>query len=518
MGIFDFIGSGFDAALDGISDLGDIVKKVPGGDLVVGAINIGAKQLEDFARTDYGKFTLYYAANLFAGPTGIGTRIGTANAGLLGGAAASTIWAVPGMLRCQDFGKAYAEGVMLRAQQAVQILGDQFMKQGLSPQGASNEATKFLQNQLKELENLFKNVDFRVAIAHVKGELGDNIPSYTRGNLANLGIVPDDLARKFNTSPLVIAQALNATYCRNIYEVGPPIPGLSEFDERGEPWSGTKERETLAAARQELLDKAQALGTRITGTFYRPPVTSPEVVLNAPSSSPWATRSTNPLPSAKEVSLFVEALKSVGAQSRTLPQDPRLSTEADRLQNLYETRLGSNLPQSIFATGTPPDVFLAFTDRANSLRARSVIAQTRPPGSRSERDIAVAEAAAANAERAVNDLPPMQVIPGGTSAPGDFIQAATVQMNRLCHAAYDARQIGQAPAIVASLERQCRAAGGRPMPRPTGGRASGGSATPAGKTSFLGNVLTLLALTSPAWGSYLYTRYRPIRRKQLRNR
>ena len=508
-GAVDTLGSGFHAVVDGISDLGDFVKKIPGGDLIVNAINLGAEQLEDFARTKIGKYVLYVAATYAVGPLGY---LGASVAGPLGAAAASTMYAIPGLLRCEGFNEAYVDGVMSRVSQAISIIGAQLQKEAanLSKEAAYGEAAKFVQNQLRELERLVKDYKFQLVVDQIRDRFGENIPSYKRERLAERGYTPEGLARDFNTQPLVVAQALNAFFCRNIYNVGIPIPGISEFDERGMPWSETKERETLGAARQELLGKAQALGTRITGAFYR---SSPEIILNVPQSSPWVTHPANPLPSAKEVYSFAEALKSVGAQSRTIPQDPRLSAEADRLRNLYETRLGSDLPSGIFTTGTPPDVFLAFVDRADALRARAnrtlkyyadhpEVIQTEPPG-RSARFISENVSAAVNAERAVDNLPPMKAIPGGTSAPGDFIQAATVQMNRLCHAAYDARQIGQAPAIIASLERQCRAAGGRPMPRPTGGGRAGGSASPAARNLL---PIAVVVLAAALGGAYLWSR------------
>ena len=104
-------------------------------------------------------------------------------------------------------------------------------------------------------------------------------------------------------------------------------------------------------------------------------------------------------------------------------------------------------------------------------------------------------------------------------APAPPAPPAPPDRDRLCRAAYDARQFGQAPAIIASLERQCRDAGGQPTGPgsefPVGGGGPGASEFPVGPVAPapapMRNYLVPAIVVGAALlaSGYLLTRSRP---------
>jgi hypothetical protein len=114
----DFVVS---AAGSAVSSAGSVLSHVPGSEVLAGAIDDAwTGPLGDFARSPVGGILILGLANTLYTPLGyaLGGPYGISN---FGAQIASVVWALPGMVRGEDFWTAWFDEVKLRAEKTAEL-------------------------------------------------------------------------------------------------------------------------------------------------------------------------------------------------------------------------------------------------------------------------------------------------------------------------------------------------------------------------------------------------------------
>lgn len=105
-------------ARDALSSVGKALSGIPGGNLIVDAVNQGASWASDIASTSEGTFFLRAMATVAYGPIA-----GTLGIGWFGPQIASVVWALPGVVRGEPFIAAWTQEFAYRAEKTAEALG-----------------------------------------------------------------------------------------------------------------------------------------------------------------------------------------------------------------------------------------------------------------------------------------------------------------------------------------------------------------------------------------------------------